>query len=1059
MKVTRTAVIGVIAVIAVIGVLLACVERVPTQPAAGGDQRTEAAPLAAAADGQLVFGEDFESGSLGAWQDGVDATRHRVLTDASAAHSGMRVLEMTYAAGQGGGWLTRFFLPGYDSLYVSYWIRLQPTWTGSTALVDLRGSRMDNQWSSFGKGGVCPTGADFFTTGVSIGRLGGAQDLSFATYYPGMPREADGVSCAARAAGPGATTTYAASRALTPGVWHRVEVWVTLNTVGQSNAVQRVWLDGALVGEWRGLTLRTDGQLRLNAFLLDGTAVAPQTERLYIDDVEVRTAAPAPPPPAPAPVAAVTVAVAASSLPIGQTTQAVATLRDTAGTVLTDRAISWTSANPQIATVSTTGLVTAVAAGTATITATSEGVSGSATVTVVAAPPPNNALFSEGFESGTLSAWQDGVDATKQRVLTDASLAHSGARVLEMTYPAGQGGGWLTRFFLPGYDSLYVSYWVRLQPTWTAATALFGLRGSRTDNQWSAFGKAGVCPNGTDFFAATVETGSSSNALDLAFDTYYPGMPREPDGVTCWGRTPSAAPTYAAARRLTAGVWHRVELWVKLNTVGQNDGIEQLWLDGALIGEWNGLVFRTSTLLRVNSLMLDGAAQAPQTQRLYVDDIELRTANPRGSTPPPPPPPAPVASVTVVLGSSSLAVGHSTQATATLRDANGNVLTGRTVTWSTSNSSVATVNASGTVTAVAAGSAAIPAASEGIIGSATVTVSPPPVASVTVTLNSASLTVGQTTQAGATLRDASGNTLTGRSISWSSAAPSVATVSSSGTVTAVAAGTAAIRATSEGVTGSATVTVSAAPPSTRVDTIFSETFESGTLSAWDDGVDPSRHRVVTDATLAHAGTRALEVSYPANDTGGWLTRFFMPGYDSVYVRLFVRLAPDWVGGSKLLLLRGSRTDNQWSAFGVAGQCPGGTDFFATNIMLQDNGNPGTLTFYTYFPEMAREPDGVTCWGRFGDGQHEQYYPPLTLARGSWQQLEFWVKLNTPAQHDGGQRMWVNGVLRGEWGSLMYRTSSILRLNSMSLELSSPTASVPRKLWIDDILVTTARPTP
>jgi uncharacterized protein YjdB len=59
--------------------------------------------------------------------------------------------------------------------------------------------------------------------------------------------------------------------------------------------------------------------------------------------------------------------------------------------------------------------------------------------------------------------------------------------------------------------------------------------------------------------------------------------------------------------------------------------------------------------------------------------------------------PAAVASVQVVLGKSQLAVGEKTTATAIVRDAAGSILTGRVVTWSSSNPSVATVTASPTV--------------------------------------------------------------------------------------------------------------------------------------------------------------------------------------------------------------------------------------------------------------------------------------------------------------------------------------------------------------------------
>src|SRR5205809_2966603 len=86
------------------------------------------------------------------------------------------------------------------------------------------------------------------------------------------------------------------------------------------------------------------------------------------------------------------------------------------------------------------------------------------------------------------------------------------------------------------------------------------------------------------------------------------------------------------------------------------------------------------------------------------------------------------------------------------------------------------------------------------------------VASVAVTPASATIQVGQTQQLAATLKDASGNTLSGRGVSWSSSNSSVATVSSSGLVTGLAAGSAVITATSEGKSGTATLTVVAPPP-------------------------------------------------------------------------------------------------------------------------------------------------------------------------------------------------------------------------------------------------------
>jgi uncharacterized protein YjdB len=207
---------------------------------------------------------------------------------------------------------------------------------------------------------------------------------------------------------------------------------------------------------------------------------------------------------------------------------------------------------------------------------------------------------------------------------------------------------------------------------------------------------------------------------------------------------------------------------------------------------------------------------------------------------------APVATVTVNLASTSLAPGQTTQATAVARDANGNVLTGRSVSWSSLNTGIATVSTSGVVTAVAAGSATIQATVETKIGTTGLTVTsttaPAPVATVSVTLGATSLAPGQTTQATAVARDASGNVLTGRIVAWSAVNPGIATVSTSGLVTAVTAGSATIRATVETKVGDGTLTVTA--PVTATTAAVVATVDSATLAP---GHSAQGHAVAKDA--------------------------------------------------------------------------------------------------------------------------------------------------------------------------------------------------------------------
>ena len=95
-------------------------------------------------------------------------------------------------------------------------------------------------------------------------------------------------------------------------------------------------------------------------------------------------------------------------------------------------------------------------------------------------------------------------------------------------------------------------------------------------------------------------------------------------------------------------------------------------------------------------------------------------------------------------------------------------------------------------------------------GGSSPTTTPPPAASVATVLVSpatATLAATQTVQLTATPKDSAGNALSGRTISWSSTAPGVASVNASGMVTAVSAGTASVTATTGGKSGTAAISV------------------------------------------------------------------------------------------------------------------------------------------------------------------------------------------------------------------------------------------------------------
>ena len=178
-----------------------------------------------------------------------------------------------------------------------------------------------------------------------------------------------------------------------------------------------------------------------------------------------------------------------------------------------------------------------------------------------------------------------------------------------------------------------------------------------------------------------------------------------------------------------------------------------------------------------------------------------------------------VSSIALNKTSLSLTEGDSTTLSATVSPSNA---TNKTVTWSSSNSGIATVSG-GKVTAVGAGTATITATAGGKSATCTVTVAAKTVAVTGVSLNktSLSLTEGESAALTATV---SPSNATNKSVTWSSSNSGIATVSG-GKVTAVGMGTATITATAGGKSATCTVTVAA-----KTVEVSSVTLNTDTLS-------------------------------------------------------------------------------------------------------------------------------------------------------------------------------------------------------------------------------------
>ena len=167
----------------------------------------------------------------------------------------------------------------------------------------------------------------------------------------------------------------------------------------------------------------------------------------------------------------------------------------------------------------------------------------------------------------------------------------------------------------------------------------------------------------------------------------------------------------------------------------------------------------------------------------------------------------PVSSITLNRTTAALKVSGTLQLEATVSP---ETATDKTVTWSSSNENIATVNTEGIVTAISIGEATITATAadgSGVTATCIVAVEPTLVSSITLSATSATLNKGEnlTLTAAITPSDA-----TDKSITWASSDVTVTTVNENGEVTAVGPGTATITATAadgSGVSATCAVTV------------------------------------------------------------------------------------------------------------------------------------------------------------------------------------------------------------------------------------------------------------
>ena len=236
----------------------------------------------------------------------------------------------------------------------------------------------------------------------------------------------------------------------------------------------------------------------------------------------------------------------------------------------------------------------------------------------------------------------------------------------------------------------------------------------------------------------------------------------------------------------------------------------------------------------------------------------------------PVPPPAPVpTTITISPASATLqSLGETVRLAATVQDQNGQTMSGATVAWASGDPSVATVDASGLVTAAANGTATVTATAGSASASTAVTVDQVLAAVAVEPATDTLLAFGDTLRLSAEAVDANGHAVAGTEFAWASGDTSVATVDASGLVTGMGSGTATVTASAGSTSGAATVTVQQAVAEVVVEPANDTLLAFGdTLRLSAEAVDANGHSV----TGAEFAWESGDTSVATVDASGLVT--------------------------------------------------------------------------------------------------------------------------------------------------------------------------------------------
>lgn len=507
------------------------------------------------------------------------------------------------------------------------------------------------------------------------------------------------------------------------------------------------------------------------------------------------------------PVASVTVTPPTASVRASTTLTLVARALSAGGAEVDGGSIVWSSSNKAVASVSSSGVVTALTPGEARIAASSSGKSAVATITVTA-----RAVATVVVTPSTLSM-RVGVSVPLQAQTLDVDGAVLTGRTVNWvssnTAVATVSAQGMVTGITPGAVTITVTsegrtdqaaVTVTLPPVQTiAVTPAVDSLAVGTERAYTAVLRDAA--NAVLTGRTVVWTSSNVVVATVSSTGVVSGLSPGVSTIAASSEGRVGAGTVVVLARLASTVV--VTPSSSTIIVGATQLLATQVTDAqgnVLIGRPVTFVSDAPTVASVNSVGLV-IALAPGTARVTAtSEGKVGSANVAVI-------PIPVASVQVTPPSATMLIGTTLQLTAIAHAADGAVLTGRPVTWTSGAPGIVSVNANGLVTGTATGEAIVIATVGGATSAVPLTVRLPAIASMALMPVDPSIPIAGSVQLIATLLDTNGAPLSGRVVTWSSADESVAFVSSTGLVVGFKSGVARITALSEGVSASTLVTV------------------------------------------------------------------------------------------------------------------------------------------------------------------------------------------------------------------------------------------------------------